>query len=93
MNGMTFEFDTPHGRMMATMLGNDHHDRQPSHCRDWEVVVPSAATLHEFGDERGVRKRIEGEIEALKLGGGCQRRPGNKARGGAMMRSLCGSRI
>ena len=81
MNGITFEFDTLHGRMIGTMLGNDHRDRQPSHGHDREVVALGAATLHEFGDERGVSKRIEGEIEALKLGASLDGVPGTRHTG------------
>ena len=78
MNGMTFDFDTPHGRMIGTMLGNDPRDRQPSHGRDREVVAPSPATLHEFGDVHVVRNSIEGKIQAPKLGADVDNVPGTR---------------
>lgn len=81
MNGMTFESDTPHGRMMATMLEDDPRDRQPSHGGDREVFAPGASTLHEFGDERIVRKRIEGKIKAVKLGASLDNVPGTRHMG------------
>ena len=63
------------------MLASDHRGRQPSQGRDREVVASGAATLHGFGDERGVRKRIEGEIEALKFGASLDGAPGTRHAG------------